>query len=406
MRGRHFLSDQRGGVALIFAFALLPVALAVGVAIDFARAHNVRSTLQNALDIAALAAARTPVQLDAQRIETAQAMAIANWESGSLPALSPADITTTIIDDVVTVKSTLMVPATFMALANFPEVEVGASAAAMIAAGPTICLLALDPSGSSAIHFAGTAELNAKECAVHANSVAPDAMTHKSNNTAVALSFCVSGGFEGSKYAPTPEAECPTIKDPLVDLVAPINKPCNEIDFIASKEVITLTPGVYCGGMNLKADADVKLQPGLYVLRGGPFKVSSQATLIGEGVTVYLTGSNSYTNIQSGSSVTLTAATSGDYAGLVIIEDRDSITSGTTASTIQGDATTVVTGTVYAPKKSLTISGNGDFGLTTPKMAFIGYRLRIHGNGTLTILEDPDFPGERPREPGPARLIN
>src|SRR5690242_3623830 len=46
----------RGNVGVAFALALLPLCLVLGVAIDFLDASNLRSTLQAAVDAAALAA--------------------------------------------------------------------------------------------------------------------------------------------------------------------------------------------------------------------------------------------------------------------------------------------------------------------------------------------------------------
>ena len=54
----RFAADERGAVAILFSVALFTVALAVGVAIDSARAYDVRTRVQNALDAAALASAK------------------------------------------------------------------------------------------------------------------------------------------------------------------------------------------------------------------------------------------------------------------------------------------------------------------------------------------------------------
>jgi Flp pilus assembly protein TadG len=51
---RKFLSDGRGNVAVMFAVALIPVAGAVGVALDYSYAAQLRTKMQAALDAAAL----------------------------------------------------------------------------------------------------------------------------------------------------------------------------------------------------------------------------------------------------------------------------------------------------------------------------------------------------------------
>lgn len=54
----RFARDRRGNVAMIFALALLALCLAAGTAIDYTNATRFRGRMQNAADIAALAASR------------------------------------------------------------------------------------------------------------------------------------------------------------------------------------------------------------------------------------------------------------------------------------------------------------------------------------------------------------
>lgn len=59
MGWRHFLGDQRGNTAIIFAFAVAPLIALSGGAVDLSHRGNVNSAIQSAADTAALAAART-----------------------------------------------------------------------------------------------------------------------------------------------------------------------------------------------------------------------------------------------------------------------------------------------------------------------------------------------------------
>lgn len=54
----RFRNDERGTVAIIFAFSLLITTVAVGLAIDASRAYHISSKVANALDSAALAGAK------------------------------------------------------------------------------------------------------------------------------------------------------------------------------------------------------------------------------------------------------------------------------------------------------------------------------------------------------------
>ncbi len=55
----RFLAGRDGGTAVVFALALIPLALVTLTAIDFHRASTVKSALQDAVDAASLAAARS-----------------------------------------------------------------------------------------------------------------------------------------------------------------------------------------------------------------------------------------------------------------------------------------------------------------------------------------------------------
>ena len=63
---RPFFSDKRGNVAVVAALSMGPICVAGLGAIDLARATSAKSQLQDALDAAALAAARTNSTTDAQ----------------------------------------------------------------------------------------------------------------------------------------------------------------------------------------------------------------------------------------------------------------------------------------------------------------------------------------------------
>ncbi len=63
---RRWLNDRRGNVAIVTALALGPICVASLGAVDLARVTSAKSQLQDALDAAALGAARTNSTTDAQ----------------------------------------------------------------------------------------------------------------------------------------------------------------------------------------------------------------------------------------------------------------------------------------------------------------------------------------------------
>lgn len=65
----RFLAQNHGNFAMMTALALLPIALVVGVGVDYSRNSTTRSNMQNALDAAALAAVTRPGNLTAVKRE-------------------------------------------------------------------------------------------------------------------------------------------------------------------------------------------------------------------------------------------------------------------------------------------------------------------------------------------------
>ncbi|MBV6656767.1 MAG: pilus assembly protein [Devosiaceae bacterium] len=66
---RRFSRNTKGTVVVTFAVALIPVSGLVGASMDYSRAANVRSELQNALDASVLAVAHQRDLTDAQARE-------------------------------------------------------------------------------------------------------------------------------------------------------------------------------------------------------------------------------------------------------------------------------------------------------------------------------------------------
>src|SRR5438270_13288295 len=66
----RFLRDRRGGVAPMFALAVIPVIGLTGAAIDYSRANSVRTGMQAAMDATALAMAKVAPTLTASQLQT------------------------------------------------------------------------------------------------------------------------------------------------------------------------------------------------------------------------------------------------------------------------------------------------------------------------------------------------
>jgi hypothetical protein len=146
----------------------------------------------------------------------------------------------------------------------------------------------------------------------------------------------------------------------------------------------TLQPGVYRGGIHVTGLTTVVMNPGVYILEGGGFQVSGAATVTGLGVVVYnSTGGHAPGPIRvSGlGKVVLTAPTSGPYQGINFFQHRGL----TLPVEITGSGLTTITGTVYAPKAAVTLTGTAAVGLDILGGAFVAESMTVRGVGAVTV---------------------
>jgi hypothetical protein len=152
-------------------------------------------------------------------------------------------------------------------------------------------------------------------------------------------------------------------------------------------------PGVYCGGISISNGMGAYFAPGMYVINGGGVTLNGSSTYCvgsgscstaGGGVVFYLTGTDSNYQgfiVGNGSTVSLSAPTTGDLAGVLIYSDP-AITAPTTAvsicnatspvtnqglpngsSSFCGGSQTALTGIIYLPNTTVAFTnGTGTGG--------------------------------------------
>jgi len=143
---RRFARNKAGNVAILFGLAIVPIILAVGVAVDYGRALSVRSRMADAADAAALAIGSWTNLSEAQLAAKAQQYFNANYPASSLGTAGSLKVS--VVGDDITVKVTGTVPTTFMRLANINSVNVGASSTVTKKQRNIELALVLDTTGS------------------------------------------------------------------------------------------------------------------------------------------------------------------------------------------------------------------------------------------------------------------
>lgn len=116
-----FIGNRHGGVMNLFAFALLPIMAATGIAVDGTRMFLVRDSVQRAVDAAGLAAGHT---LDVDSMATdARSFFDANFGNvQDVATLNDFTMVTNADNSVIDVSATVSVDTTFMRLFGFNEV--------------------------------------------------------------------------------------------------------------------------------------------------------------------------------------------------------------------------------------------------------------------------------------------
>jgi hypothetical protein len=226
-------------------------------------------------------------------------------------------------------------------------------------------IFVLDPSAGGALSLSGSASINING-GVYVDSSSTSALSASGAPSIKASVIDVHGGVQKSgspSFSPAPTTGAPVVADPLALL--PLASTTGLTNYgsenVSGASSATIKPGIY-SAINVSGSGSLTMSSGTYIIEGGGFSVSGAGSVTGSGVTIINAGSDypgtggTYGGITlSGSgSYKLTPPTTGTYAGIVIFQTRDN----TKAMTVSG-AASGMTGTIYAPAASLTISGSG-----------------------------------------------
>jgi Flp pilus assembly protein TadG len=345
---------KSASVATIFALSLPIVLGAAGFGVETSYWYYNSLRLQATADAAAYAGALEQISgSDTPTIVGAatQSAATNGLGSGTIvvntPPASGPNMGKKAVEVIVNQKLDRM----FTAIFTQTQVPEQARAVALITDASKACILALDPTASQAALFSGNTNVKVTGCSVMSNSIASDAI--KLQGSAALQTDCLitAGGVSLSNPVPmvcaAPMTQALPAADPFAGLPAPAaSNPCQNTN------KATLGPGTYCNGLSLSGN--VTLQPGVYVIQSGDFKVNANANVSGSGVTIYLAGASRVT-MNGNATVSLSAPTSGTYSGVLMYGDR---TSSGGQSTFNGTATSLLTGALYFPKQQVNYLGN------------------------------------------------
>lgn len=395
-----FVSDSRGSFSTIFALSSPLIFGLMGMAVDMGRWELEHENVQRAADAAAMSAAAAYHATGSNAV-AAQAQAIAavyGYANGAndvtittnSPPTSGANAGVAGAVEVIIAEPQ---PSFFArvvwngttsvsgrSVAQFAAFTGGPSAggnkrsgdgdsgstlpttfAGGVPSGAGVCVLALDQTATSAIEVQGNSNVSAPYCPFYSDSTSVtslDAFSVIGNAQLTALVVGTRGGIDGTSKIHTTKGIFPQqpylIGDPYDSVTMSSYSICSYSN-ASYNGAANISPGVYCGGLDLRAQANLTLAPGVYVITGGPLKVNGQATMSGTGVTFVFSPSGT-ASINGGATISLTAPASGNFSGLIMFGDR-AMPKGA-AFTLNGGSSQTFVGAIDLPRAALTFTGN------------------------------------------------
>jgi hypothetical protein len=389
-RGRAFGADTAGGVMVVFAL-LAPVLLgAAGTALDYASWTRQQAHLQAAADAAALSAARelSVSTADLRRVDAvARSIVLARLDAAGLRQVP---IVAAALPDGASVRVEVRMPRqdSFAGLLGVSSGDLAADATAILSGRRKLCVLALDAAAAETVHLKSNSWLTARDCDVHSNARHAAGVTSDSGIQVTAAKVCSAGGFSGQgSFRGSRMSDCAAIPDPLAGRAAPASGPClpgtSVIDRGTPGSRHRVPAGTYCGGLFIGGNSVVTLEPGTYVISGGPLVVDSNADVAGDGVGFYLTGANARFQFLSNAKIDLDAPTGGPLAGLLFYEDRAA--AEMREHEIKSNYVSNMTGTIYLSKGRLVVDATNEVAQQSHFTVIVSRQIRLTANPKLVV---------------------
>lgn len=350
----RFRGDRSGSAMILGALVLPILILVAGMAVDYGSASSSATRLQEMADAAAIAAAKELVlaNADQDQLESVAELSIeTNFAANPRDVLQSVNVVTMANPsaNTITVEISAMHDNAFGGFLNPAQTQIIRRSTAQALSGIKLCVLGLDQSVKGAIKMEDSSQITAEQCAVYSNSSDNQAIQAASGATVTADLICAVGGVgSGASYTPAPLTDCPQVDDPLASRPGPSLSSCDETNFVLAGGTVSLSPGVYCGGIEIKSAANVTFEPGIYIISDGSLQVKDTSTIYGEHVGFYFTGSGSGMNLTRDTSISLTAPKDGELAGLLFFRDQSDASSSATFRIESNDARTLL-GTIYLP---------------------------------------------------------
>lgn len=406
---RQLARYERGAAAITFGTMATALIGFAGLAVEGGAWYVTRRAAQTAADTAAVAGAAALAynrSASAAAAETSARNGFANGSASTTVTVNSPPLAGANAGDPASVEVVVQraVPLQFAALFLSGNATIATRAVARLQTlnGGAACILALGQQGGSLVQevdlsLGGNASVNAPGCTLASNTSIQQSGSSEIDAFTMVAAGTVDVQKPQSVTLERPAASHqPPIQDPFAAGVPGTGVPlpaqsgtCDETNFsISPHKTKAMSPGRYCGGMNLKGNA--LLSPGVYVLQNGSLTANAQANITcpnctpGNGVTFVFTGEANQIggpNINGGATIDLTGGTAA-YPGIVMYQDPRAPAGNSIK--LNGGAGITTMGLFYFPSADLTINGNFGGSNTTCK-AYIAESIVLTGNTQQTV---------------------
>jgi Flp pilus assembly protein TadG len=383
-----FKSNTEGSAAPAFGLMVVPVLMAVGLAVDFSRAANIHTDMQNALDAASIAALKAGPSK-----ATAAGNAIFNANFNQ-PLNGDVILNFTYVNGG-GIKGTARgaIPLTSAAIFGYETVDISTvsiiepeatitetTTGEVVVAGNIPCIHVMDQGNQYAFDLQDNEYLDASTCDARVRSNRSAAMREEDGDLVKFKRIDVKGQASVSNalqimqspYAVNEDAQIvgnpyePSIRDVVQAL--PVGNCTNaNTDKTWTGNV---NPGTYCGRAEFK---DATFRPGVYIIKSSTGNKTGDLRMSGNlngsaGVTFYFADNKSkFTSYAGKDGTVLKAPTTGTTRGILFFESSNR--GNAWALNIQTCKTHTWQGLVYLPSANVTLKSMEDWPMFNVSMS-------------------------------------
>jgi len=358
---RRFRSATGANVTVIFALSLVPIAGAVGAAVDFGQASSIKTAMQAAADAAALASIKTASTQSAAQVQST-AVGLFNASFNRPQVVPSVNASYDAGSKKLTVSASASFTPSVIKTIGISQMSISVTSKAIMGGAQMwpVCVLITNPTSSHTLLVQSGATIDFTNCMVQVNTENWDAVEARDTSYIHSTNGvnCFTGDIHYGDVTPPKQLTCTMLPDPYASYVVPSNNPCTYTNKQVSANT-TLTPGTYCGGIKITGSANVTFSPGVYYIQNGDFTIANSANVTGNGVTFLISGQNSNLNFTTTGTITMSpdiAADAGQWAGMLFFWDQPSTSKGSTE--VFSNGTMNFSGVIYFVGQTLSITNN------------------------------------------------